>query len=238
MYRAYSVLAGSFPIYSSKGEPIRFFPLLRDSLARAVSSRPAFPGHPTPVRHFRAIRTSNGRLRLWGPGRSRRHGGAKRRIFWQRPGTSPDNKRSAGSRSVHPWPAATLCGRSGIHCLSLWRRTVQQTRPYCGRKKGIDQFYQQAVGVDLPRSEKKVGRYLGPAREGPLASSENALTAAGVLYALEADEGGLGTVARFRNQGLAGVSAGRTIRGPGPGKSLETGGGPGRTEPGGPDCRA
>ena len=71
-------------------------------------------------------------------------------------------------------------------------------------KKGIDQFYQQAVGVDLPRSEKKVGRYLGPAREGPLASSENALTAAGVLYALEADEGGLGTVARFRNQGLAG----------------------------------
>ncbi len=35
-------------------------------------------------------------------------------------------------------------------------------------KKGIDQFYQQAVGVDLPRSkESKVGRYLGPAREGP-----------------------------------------------------------------------
>ena len=75
-------------------------------------------------------------------------------------------------------------------------------------KDSIKDFVEEVYGqlgfdIDLPRRESNVEGPLRAARQGPLAFSENALTALGVAYALGVDEGGLGTVARFRNQTLA-----------------------------------
>ena len=71
-------------------------------------------------------------------------------------------------------------------------------------KRGIDDFFQDVVGVNTPGRESRTGRYLGPARQAPIGGTEDALSLIGVGYALAVDEGGLGTVARVRNQGLAG----------------------------------
>ena len=71
-------------------------------------------------------------------------------------------------------------------------------------KRGIDDFFQDVVGVNTPGRESRTGRYLGPARQAPIGGTQDALSLIGVGYSLAVDEGGLGTVARVRNQGLAG----------------------------------
>ena len=72
-------------------------------------------------------------------------------------------------------------------------------------KRGLrDWFRDVAPGFDYQRKEGRVASGLGRARAAGL-DVENAYLVAGLPYALQADDAGLGTLTRYRNIGVAGL---------------------------------
>ena len=90
-----------------------------------------------------------------------------------------------------------LLGSAGLGALFGTQPTRIDTE-----KRGLrDWFRHVAPGFDYQRKERRVASGLGRARDAGL-DVENAYLVAGLPYALQADDAGLGTVTRFRNIGV------------------------------------
>ena len=93
-----------------------------------------------------------------------------------------------------------LLGSAGLGALFGTQPTRIDTE-----KRGLrDWFRHAAPGFDYQRKERRVASGLGRARDAGL-DVENAYLVAGLPYALQADDAGLGTLTRFRNIGVSGL---------------------------------